>query len=175
MISPQVERNETFIELFSANHNRIRSFILTLVPNTSDADDIMQDTSRLMWENFERFEIGTNFLSWAFTIAKYQILSYRNKHHLKVPLSLELVDLLAEESVQPLAKESERLDALRGCLKKLNKKDFNLLESRFFRRKTARELSKQMGVAMNTVYRNESRILSLLMKCIHKTLEVREL
>ena len=175
MASNSNDRSSIFVELFSSNYNRIKSFILTLVPNTSDADDIMQETSRIMWEKFDQFEIGTNFVSWAFTIAKYQVLSYRKKYNTKVPLSPELIEIIANESAQPLEKEQERLDALRGCIKKLNLKDRALLDYRFVKRKTARELSAQIGVVMNTIYRNESRILTLLMKCIYKNLGIGDL
>ncbi len=175
MASNSNNRSGTFVDLFSSNYNRIKSFILTLVPNTSDADDIMQETSKIMWEKFDRFEIGTNFVAWAFTIAKYQVLSHRKKYNIKVPLSLELIEIIADESAHPLEKEQERLDALRGCIKKLNLKDRALLDHRFVKRKTAHELSSQIGVAMNTIYRNESRILTLLMKCIYKKLGIGDL
>lgn len=163
-------RNRIFVELFSSNYNRIRSFILTIVPNISDADDILQETSKIMWEKFDQFEIGTNFVSWAVTIAKYQALNFRKKYNPKAPLSTDLVELLADESEDFLEDENERLEALQGCLKKLQKKDMNLIKNRFVQRKTARELSKEIGVAMNTIYRNESRILSLLLNCIQQTL-----
>ena len=169
------QKNSTFVELYSSNYNRIRSFILTLVPNTSEADDILQETSRVMWEKFDQFEPGTNFTSWAVTIAKFQVLKYRKKFNPKVPLSSEILDTLSDDFSHPLEKENEQLDALRGCLKKLPEKDYNLIKSRFEHKKTARELSQQIGVAMNTIYRNESRVLSLLQNCIYKTLGVKEL
>ena len=66
MGSNRNEKSKICIELFSSNYNRIKSFIFSLVPNTSDADDVMQETSRIIWEKFEEFEVGTNFLAWAF-------------------------------------------------------------------------------------------------------------
>ncbi len=166
------QRNSVFVELFSSNYNRIKSFILTLVPNTSDAEDILQETSKVMWEKFEEFKIGTNFASWAITIAKFQVLSYRRKFNTKVPLSGDIIELLADESVEPLKKENERLNALRDCKKKLKDKDAKLLNYRFVNRKTAKELSKQIGVSMNTIYRNEARILSLLLDCVKRELRI---
>ena len=167
--------NSTFVELYSLNYNRIRSFILTLVPNTAEADDILQETSRVMWEKFDQFQPGTNFASWAVTIAKFQVLKYRKKFNPKVPLSTEIIDTLSDDFNRPMEKENEQLDALRICLKKLEKKDYNLIQSRFEQKKTARELSKQVGVAMNTIYRNESRIISILQNCVYKTLGIRGL
>jgi RNA polymerase sigma-70 factor (ECF subfamily) len=172
MDSNSKERRDIFIELLSSNYNRIKSFILTLIPNSFDAEDVMQETSKLMWEKFDQYEIGTNFISWGFTIAKYQVLAYRKKYDIKVSLSPELIEMITDESNKSQENDAERLDALRGCIQELSPKDQELLNNRYQRRKTARELSKQFGVAMNTIYRNESRIITLLMKCIFNKLGI---
>ncbi len=169
------EGNVAFLELFTSNYSRIRAYIFALVPNSSDADDIFQETSKILWEKFEKFEIGTNFCAWAITIAKLQVLKYRSKYNTKVQLSSDMIELLSKESFKLLDNESDRLDALRSCLKKLKDKDQLLINYRFVQKKTARELSMLIGVAMNTIYRNESRILSLLMKCICRKLEISEI
>ena len=129
----------------------------------------------LCGEKFDQFQPGTNFVSWAVTIAKFQVLKYRKKFNPKVPLSSEIIDTLSDDYNGPLDKEDEQLDALRHCMKKLNGKDYNLIKSRFEHKKTARELSQQIGVAMNTIYRNESRVLALLQNCVYKTLGIKEL
>lgn len=166
------KRNDLFVELFSCNYGRIMSFIYMLVPNASDAEDIMQETAKVLWEKFDEFEIGTNFVSWAITIAKYQVLSYRSRYNAKVALNSHLIETLSEEAKIPLVGGHARLDALRDCIQKLNQKDRKLIQCRFEERMTAKALSKQIGVAMNTIYRNESRILELLMNCVRNALGV---
>lgn len=174
-MGPEQKRNDLFVELFSFNHSRIMSFIYTLVPNVSDAEDIMQETAKVLWEKFDEFEVGTNFVSWAVTIAKYQVLSYRRRYNTKVPLNPQLIETLCEESKVPLAADHARIDALRNCIARLNRKDQRLIQCRFEKRMTAKTLSKQIGVAMNTIYRNESRILELLMKCVRNHLGIGEI
>lgn len=169
------KKNEFFAEMFSLNYRHIMSFIYTLVPNSSDADDIMQETARVMWEKIDDFEVGTNFVAWALTIAKYQVLSYRKKYHSKVPFNLDLIETLSQEAEDPPLQNHHRLDALRRCLQKLDQKDRKLIFYRFEKRFTAKMLSKQIGVAMNTIYRNESRILHRLLNCVQKTLRTTEL
>ncbi len=169
------EHNNAFVELYSSNFIRIRAFILSLVPNVNEADDILQETSKIMWQKFDQYQPGTNFCSWAVTIAKYEILKYRRDHHSRVPFGSDIIEILAEECQGPVFQDDERLDALRGCLKKLNPKDQHFIQFRFEHKKTARELSKQIGVAMNTIYRNELRILHHLQRCINKTLGVTQI
>ncbi len=163
-------QNTAFVELYTTNYIRIRAFILSLVPNITEADDIMQETSRVMWQKFDQYQPGTNFASWAVTIAKYEVLKYRRTYNSKVPLGSDVIEIMADETKGPDIEENERLDALKGCLKKLNEKDHSLIRHRFEQKTTARELSKQYGVAMNTIYRNEIRILRVLQSCIKKSL-----
>ena len=170
-----LDNKGSFVELYSSNYNRIKHTILSLVPNVNEAEDIMQETSRIMWEKFDQFEVGTNFVAWAITIARFQILKYRSKYSSKVNFEPEIIDLLIEDAKKPLEEDQRRLNALRKCLKKLELKDQKLIRSRFELNKTAKELSQENGVAMNTIYRNQSRILSLLFGCIRRTVGLGEI
>ena len=170
MKSDQNTNNDLFVELFSSNYRRIMSYICTLVPCSQDAEDIMQSTAKVLWEKFDQFEVGSNFVSWAVTVAKYQVLSYRKKYNIKVQFNSNLLEILSEESQNPTSEDQDRLDALRNCLHKLNQKDKKLIRYRFDKQMTAKILSSQFGVAMNTIYRNESRILNLLLGCVRRTL-----
>ena len=169
------ENKSSFVELYSSNYNRIKYSILSLIPNANEAEDIMQETSRILWEKFDQFEIGTNFAAWATTIARFQVLKYRREYNSKIELNSDILALLVEDARKPIEKEDLRMDALRQCLNKLEDKDSNLIKSRFELNKTARELSKENGVAMNTIYRNESRIFSLLLGCIRRAIGLGEI
>jgi RNA polymerase sigma-70 factor (ECF subfamily) len=151
------------------------SFIYTLVPCAADAEDIMQETAKVLWEKFSEFQVGSSFVSWAVTIAKYQVLSYRRKYNTKVQFNSHLIDLLSKEFQAPESSHPERLDALRNCVKKLNQKDQHFIYLRFAKQMTARMLSSQIGVAMNTIYRNESRILKILLNCVKQSLGICEI
>ena len=69
---------ERFLHLLTANHHRIYAFIMTLVPNSNDADDIMQETTTVMLKKFGEFELGTDFVAWGIAVAHYVILSFKN-------------------------------------------------------------------------------------------------
>ena len=55
-----------------------------LIANHNDADDIMQETTIVMYEKFDSFEKGSDFLSWANTIAKYKTLEFLKKRKRKI-------------------------------------------------------------------------------------------
>ena len=129
----------------------------------------------LCGRSFDQFEIGTNFVAWAVTIARFQVLKYRREFNSKIELNSDILALMVEDASNPIEKEDLRMDALRACLSKLEDKDSKLIKARFEQKKTARELSKENGVAMNTIYRNESRIFSLLFGCIRRAVGLGEI
>ncbi len=64
--SSSLQRGERFMRLLLANQQRIYGLILALVPNWNDADDIMQETSAVMWAKFDDYEAGTDFAAWGY-------------------------------------------------------------------------------------------------------------
>ena len=53
--------NEQLVGLLLRHHRRIYGFILALVPNLSDADDLMQETAFVMCRRFHEFQAGLQF------------------------------------------------------------------------------------------------------------------
>ncbi|MEX2025689.1 MAG: sigma factor, partial [Pirellulaceae bacterium] len=68
-----------FVGLFSQNARRLYAYIFLLLGNAADADDVFQETSRVLWEKFDQFQPGANFLAWAESVAHYQTLSFRRR------------------------------------------------------------------------------------------------
>ena len=60
---------EEFARLFSRNARRIYGFIMTLVFNHHDAEEVFQNTNVVLWNKFADFQPGSNFFAWASRIA----------------------------------------------------------------------------------------------------------
>jgi len=79
--SPQVQngssQNEEFVRLLLIYQKRIYGFILAMVPNYADAEDLFQQVVMIMCRRFGEFEAGTSFLAWALQIARYELNNIR--------------------------------------------------------------------------------------------------
>jgi RNA polymerase sigma-70 factor (ECF subfamily) len=158
-----------FLELLTPNYYKIHSFILTLVPHKTDSEDVLQSAITYMWEHFEDFKHGTNFLSWAYTISKYQVLTYRKKKRRSiVHFSEEAIALLESEN-QTLSRDiDDRLDALSTCLKKLPYKDLAFIKNRYEYKLSIRDMATEFGISVNIIYKRLAMIKALLLNCIHR-------
>ncbi|HEV2605872.1 MAG TPA: sigma-70 family RNA polymerase sigma factor [Microvirga sp.] len=69
----------TFRENLIASIPSLRAFAFSLLKDRDRADDIVQDTIVRAWQHRDRFEEGTNFGAWLFTILRNLVYSAHRK------------------------------------------------------------------------------------------------
>ncbi len=162
---------EAFLALFTPNNRTIFHFILSLIPNWNDAQDVMQETSRVLWEKFDTsFEPGTDFLAWALTVARYQAMDFCKRRRRNVSLQDEVAEVFLADCQHQQDHASDRISALKQCLAELNAPDRRHLQQRFKDSLPPKRLAESLGISVKRIYRNEARIIGLLMRCIRRRL-----
>ena len=164
------KRSELFLKLLMSNEVRIFSYILRLVPNLADAEDIMQETAGIMWRKFDQFQRSTSFVAWAIEIAHYRILDYRRREG-RSPIIYEseifeqMVSIAREASKQ----DDRRLEALRACLAKLQDRQRRLIVLRYYDDIRPKAIASRLDMSVHAVYKSLSRIYKKLLMCIRRT------
>lgn len=162
-------RYREFTRLVITNQTRITAFILSMVPQRQDAEDILQDTLVEMWNQFGKFEQGSSFLAWGCTIAKYKTLNHlRRKKNSRLSFSDELLEIIQNESIERMSVMEQRADNLKRCVKKLPARDAKLLRLRYEDDLTFRKIAELYGHSHQAVCKAMSRIHSQLVSCINK-------
>ncbi len=159
-----------FVRLLTANQNRISAYISGLVPNFNDADDILQETTAMMWARAEDFTSGTDFAAWGVRIAYYKILDYRKKKRRegKLLFSDEMFSRIAEKAPTRVGKTNTYIEKLRECTDKLQLRDKDLLNLRYSNGLSVKKISLRINYSIRTVYYDLSRIHGLLLNCIER-------
>src|SRR6476620_893060 len=65
-----------FAALLRENRSRVFGYLLALVQNLSDAEDLYQQTALVLWEKFAQYESGSDFGSWATSVAHYSAVNF---------------------------------------------------------------------------------------------------
>ncbi len=166
------DNSKQFLHLFLANHSKIYSYILCKTPNWIDADDILQETSIILWQKFDSFEPGTNFAAWAIKVARYKIMNFQKKKCGRYIQYSESMLKKIEERMDSRAAENNDscLNALQGCVKKLRDRDRELIRLRYERGCVIDKLADQVGISSRALYKNMARIHDGLLRCIRITL-----
>lgn len=162
-----------FVRQLVINRKRIYAFILTLVHNTTDADDIMQDTAALMWEKYQKMPEITNFAAWGMQIAHYKVLEFRRRqYNKKVQFNNDLFDSVLGGALAVSEQFDARMDALKKCMTKLDEKSHKLVLLRHQKGHTVKSIAESLGLSVHSAYKLIYRVHDMLLRCVRRTLKV---
>jgi RNA polymerase sigma-70 factor, ECF subfamily len=68
----QQSRHEEFVTLLTASRGKLQGYLMSLLGRWHEAQDALQRSSLLMWQKFEAFDSGSDFVAWASTIYFYK-------------------------------------------------------------------------------------------------------
>jgi RNA polymerase sigma-70 factor (ECF subfamily) len=163
-----------FLRLFLKNERRVYAYILTLLPNRADADDVLQEASMVMWDKFDDGHPPDDFAAWGCRIAYFKVLDYyRKRQRCRVRFSQAMLERLAETAVEQAAvlQLDDRRDALASCLEKLPPRDQDLLGRRFAPGATTQSAAAAVGRSVDSVYKALAKIRHALFDCVTRTME----
>lgn len=166
------QQNRDFIQLWTTHGQRIYAYILTLITNRSDADDIFQETGTTLWEKFDQFEPGTNFRAWACRIAWNKVRNFRQlRRHNTVLLSNESLERLNQTVLTGSAELDNQHAVLADCYEKLTARDRKLIDQRYQPGATVREMAEKCGRSADALYKHLARVHRMLFDCIRGVID----
>lgn len=171
-VAPQsADRQAEFVALLSRHYRDLHACCLAMGANIHEADDIMQDASVILWQNFDDYQTGTNFLRWGRSVVRNVVRNHRRSLlRTKFEFNPALVDKLFE--MQSAAEEllEIRLLALEECLEKLPRSERQLVRMYYREGTVLADKARERGKSPNTFHKAISRIRIRLSKCIDRKL-----
>ena len=169
------QRHDEFVKLLVKNQRRVHGFILTLLPQADDAEDVLQEASAVAWKKFDQYTSGTDFVSWVCTIARYEVLRYRSRQQ---PAHLIFDDSLVESLAERCNERAELLveqhEALEECLAKQEPDDARLLLRCYDGEATIKQVADEIGRPVNTLYKMLARLRRSLYDCMRRVMAAKE-
>jgi RNA polymerase sigma-70 factor (ECF subfamily) len=168
---PSTGKNKHFLRLFLQNQRGLYAYVLTLLPNRADADDVLQETSLVMWDKFDAEGPPSDFLAWGRRIAYHKVLDlYKKTQRARTHLSRIFVERIAQSASNEAERLEERRSALAACIEKLAPRDRDLLNRRFADGATTASTSEQLGRSVEAVYKALAKVRRSLFDCIEESL-----
>ncbi|MCA9236208.1 MAG: sigma-70 family RNA polymerase sigma factor [Planctomycetales bacterium] len=170
-------REQEFLRLFAAAQRPLHAYIMAWVFDPNVAADLLQETNIVLWQKFDHFQSGTNFLAWAREIARRSILRHRQINSGRMAmLPPEMMETLACDFSAPAAMDQhdQRRAALDGCLQKLTGPDRSLVMSRYAPGASVMEIAGQLNRTVNSVSQSLRRIRRALTECMQRSMRTEE-
>jgi RNA polymerase sigma-70 factor (ECF subfamily) len=164
------EAVEAFVRLLGQNQRRLFLYVLSLVPNWNDAEEIIQETNLVLWREFARFQLGTNFAAWASRVALHQVLAWRKRvRRDRLEFSPEFLEAVGEEASAASDALEERSQHLARCIEKLPADHRQMLRLRYDEGLAIEAMARQLERTEDATYRALSRIRRALHECVTRS------
>jgi len=163
----QAAAQQRFLSLFLRCEREIFRYVAVLVPNVTDAEDIVQQTAIALWEKFDAYDPGQPFAPWACRFALNKARQWiERRQRWQALLDQGLAEELAQRR-QELQPELElRLRHLAGCLGKLPEGQRSLVEGYYYERAGIETLAQRSGRSEAATYKMLQRIRHALQVCV---------
>jgi len=163
-----------FFRCMSQNQKQIHAYILMMVHDYHNAEDLMQETAIILWQKFDDYKPDTSFAAWGIQVARNVVFNYRRKHSKRSQIFNDHICRILEGYAQQCARElSATEESLHECIQKLKPMDRHLVKLRYEQHIPVQEIAAQIKRSADSVYHSFSRIYVTLKQCVSQQLEIR--
>ncbi|PAW65407.1 MAG: hypothetical protein B9S38_15380 [Verrucomicrobiia bacterium Tous-C4TDCM] len=161
--------SEAFIRALTAGQTALRGYCQASLGNADEAKEALQRTSIVLWRKCGDWNPATDFLPWATTVAKFEVLGVvrdRNRLQARFVFDPNVVDLMSDEASQTANTTSPRAEALELCLKKLSDSNRESLSTYYVHGRSILEIADASGKGTCAVKVMLLRLRGKLRECI---------
>lgn len=167
MIEDANKSARDFVQLLAACERRLDNYVLALVPNWSDAEDIVQQVKLRLWEQFDDYDRAKDFGAWACTIAYYEVLTFRTRSNRScVRLSPLAIERVSKEAAAAAVESDSRMRLLRTCIDKLTQWQRELLFRCCMYGESTKSVAAELNRKADSVRKAVLRIRQDLYRCV---------
>jgi RNA polymerase sigma-70 factor, ECF subfamily len=158
---------QRFLSLFLRSEREIFRYVAVLVPNVTDAEDIVQQTAMALWEKFDAYDPDQPFTPWACRFALNKARQWiERRQRWQALLERGLAEELMERRQELLPEFEIRLKHLEGCLGKLPEEQRGLVVGYYSDRTAIGTLAQRSGRSEAATYKMLQRIRRALQLCV---------
>lgn len=155
-------------QLFMVHQQALLAYMLSLVPNLQDAQDLIQEVFLVVSRKAETWSEGSNFMAWACAIARYEALHFaRTSKRRSVLLDADVLELLHSESSAVDHLELQ-IDRLKECLQRLTPRARELVMLRYHAAEMPETIAAKLNWTVGAVRVALSRAKDSLRKCMNE-------
>lgn len=141
--------------------------IHSTVPDSEAVEEILQNTAMVLWEKYGQVDDPIEFRKIAFTVVRYQILSYRrNRARNRLLFDEGVVSLIVDPGTVPEADFSHEEELLRKGLMSLSPEERELILAVYQPNVKITQLAKEQGKTTMSLYKRIQKIRTHLIKYV---------
>ena len=161
------------MRLFVAHEPVLRAFARTMLPNWEAVDDVLQESSVVMWKKLDQLQDEAGFFPWAKVIVRFETLRARRRvARDRLVLSEEAITKLADQEMKVSHDLLEReREALKRRLAKLSDDHRRLAMMPYLEAGGLTQLAKRTKRSANSLYKLLGRLREKLRICVEQEMK----
>jgi RNA polymerase sigma-70 factor, ECF subfamily len=172
-MDPSDQDSSRFIAALTRHQPALEAFCHAQLAIRQDAQEALQATCVKLWEKSGDWDPETEFLPWAFAVARFTILSQvRDRMRDRLVFDEDVMLAMATETETAASQFEDRREALGNCMRKLKPDQRDLLQGHYLAGRTVRELSGATGRSESAVKMILLRLREQLGDCIERQLRL---
>ncbi|MCH7750684.1 MAG: sigma-70 family RNA polymerase sigma factor [Planctomycetes bacterium] len=161
--------NEAFVELMTRYQGHLYGYALSLTADPEAANDLLQETNVVLWENWREFEPGTNFKAWSFRVAHFQFMALRQRRlRDRLYFGDGLVTAIAVEAKELDETYEQRVASLASCLEQLRPRWREIIRLRYSEGLAVQGMATKIGLSANAISQLLFRARRSLIECVKR-------
>ncbi|EKK00613.1 extracytoplasmic function alternative sigma factor [Rhodopirellula baltica SH28] len=166
-ITGPIDHTEEFVRLLGQTRRHRFAYLMSLMNDRNDVEEVLQETDLVLWRKFDDFEWGTNFTAWSCRVAFNQMRAWRQKQQRsRLQFSDEFLTAVATQLDTQTDRYDQRLENLRACVRSLPERHRQLIDQRYTDGEKIKSIATRTGRSLDAVYRMLSRIRDSLRDCV---------
>ncbi|OYW74431.1 MAG: hypothetical protein B7Z37_17865 [Verrucomicrobia bacterium 12-59-8] len=166
-------KDSRFIAELTRHQPALEAFCHAQLGHRHDAQEALQSTCVKLWEKSADWDPDTEFLPWAFAMARFTVLSLlRDRMRDRLVFDEDVVQAMAEEAEVAAEQFEDRREALGTCIQKLQPEQRDLLQEHYITGRSVRDLSNATGRSESAVKMTLLRLREQLSACIERQLRL---
>ena len=166
-------QEQKLTDLLSLHGQAVFRYIVRLVPQLADAEEVFQQTCLTAWKNRAQFDASREFIPWACGIARNIVRNFYRRHRRdRVQLDSDVIEQLAQQNPAPPTEEGY-LSALQLFLKRLPQRNRQAV-TQYYQGESVQEVARTLSATTNAIYKLLNRSRQRLQTCIVSRLKGRK-
>jgi RNA polymerase sigma-70 factor (ECF subfamily) len=138
--------------LFMRHHVRIYRFIVRLVRDRQQAEDLVSDVFLDIWRQAAKFEARSAVSTWLLAIARFKTLSsLRRRHEEELDEATAAAIPDTGDSPETAIQKKEQTGLLRDCLTRLSPEHREIIDLVYYQAMAIAPVAAVLGIPENTV------------------------
>ena len=163
--------HRSFLRHFLRDQGALKAYLRAATGDGHQADDLLQEVSGVLWENFGAYDESRPFIAWALGFARVEVLRWRRAR-------AKGAGVLSEESLSLLSRTAEdaapgaelRRSYLGDCVASLGANVRDILRLRYLESMPIRDLAARVRKSVAAVEMILVRSRRALRDCVERKL-----